>query len=224
VELIAAVGDVQNMNGLAHLNLIHFLDFYFVLMFLLSTLRRIGQYREAGRLALSGPFRWPRLLALVKEHRTIFLTWSTVLPAVLAALLSLVQIIASRQVWPQANLTLGELVEMWAALLVIVPLALAMLAVDLYFVCVIGKFDRREMEQYFDQAEYWLRSHTAHVVRIFTLGHIDPRARVGLEVRKSLKEASLLLNIQLWWLTLQLGLRVAFGLALWVTWAATLTG
>jgi hypothetical protein len=224
VDLIAAVGEVQNMSGLAHLNLIHFLDFYFVLMFLLSTLRRIEQYREIGRLALSGPLRWPRLLTLVKEHRTIFLTWSTVLPAVLAALLSLAQLIASRQVWPQANLTLGELTAMWAALIFIVPLGLAMLGVDLYFVIVIGKFDRREMEQYFDQAEYWLRSHTAHVVRIFTLGYIDPRARVGHEVRKSLTEASQFLNSQLWWLTLQLGLRVAFGLALWGTWAVTGSG
>jgi hypothetical protein len=210
------------MNGLAHINLIHFLDFYFVLMFVLGTLRRIGQYREVGRLAFTGPMRWPKLLALVKHHRTIFLTWSTVLPAVLAAVLSLVQLIASRQVWPEAKLTLGELMEMWTALVFVVPLGLAMLAVDLYFVIVIGKFDRREMEKYFDQAEYWLGSTTAHVVRIFTFGYVDPRARVGDEVRKALTEASQLLNAQLWWLTVQVSLRVAFGLALWGSWIATL--
>jgi hypothetical protein len=209
------------MNGLSQLNLIHFLDFYYILMFVLSTLRRIRQYREIGRLVFTGPGRWPKLLALVKEHRTIFLTWSTVGPALLAALLSVVQLIASRQLWPQANLTLGELSEMWLALVVLVPVGLAMLAVDLYGIIVVGSFDRGEMEKYFDQAEYWLRSRTAHVVRIFTLGYINPRARVDAEVRKALVEASRLLNTTLWWMNAQVSLRVAFGLTLWVSWAVT---
>lgn len=209
------------MNGLAHLNLIHFLDFYYTMMFILGTLRRIGQYREVGRLALTGSTRWPKLLALVKENRTIFLTWATVLPAVLAALLAIVQLIASRQLFPQAQLTLGEISEMWGALLVVLPLGIAMLALDCYFIIVIGKFERLEMEKYFDQAEYWLRSRTAHVVRIFTFGYIDPRAQVGVEVRKALVEASKLLNATLWWVNLQMGLRMAFGVSLWATWALT---
>jgi hypothetical protein len=91
-----------------------------------------------------------------------------------------------------------------------------------YGVMAIGQFDRREMETYFDQAEYWLRSHTAHVVRIFTLGYINPRHMVGVEVRKALVEASQLLQVNLWWMTVQVGLRVAFGLALWGTWVYTL--
>ena len=207
------------MNGLTHLNLIHFLDFYFMLMFVLNTLRRLGQYREVGRLALTGASRWPKLLDLVKQHRTIFMTWSTVLPALLAALLTLLQLIASRQVFPYATLTLGELLEIWPALLIVVPLGLAMLAVDIYFVIAVGKFDRLEMEQYFEQAEFWLRSRSAHVVRIFTLGYINPRAQVGHEVRKALIQASELLNAQLWWVNVQVGLRLAFGLALWTSWA-----
>jgi hypothetical protein len=209
------------MNGLAHLNLIHVLDFYLFFMFVLGTLRRIRQYRQIGRLVFTGPGRWPKLLALVKEHRTIFLTWATVLPALLAALLSLVQLIASRQLWPQARLTVGELGQMWLALLIVVPIGAAMLAVDLYGIIVVGSFDHHEMEKYFDQAEYWLRSRTAHVVRIFTLGYVNPRARVSAEVQKSLLEASRLLNTTLWWVNVQIGLRVAFGLALWGSWAVS---
>jgi hypothetical protein len=212
------------MNGLAHLNLIHVLDFYFTLMFLLGTLRRVRQYREIGRLVLTGPSRWPKLLALVKQYRTIFLTWSTVVPALLAALLMVVQLIASRWLWPQANLTLGELGELWWALAVVVPVGVAMLAVDVYFLVVVGSFDRGEMEKYFDQAEYWLRSRAAHVVRIFTLGYINPRARVDTEVQKALVEASRLLNTTLWWMNVQVALRVGFGLALWGSWALTETG
>ncbi len=78
------------------------------------------------------------------------------------------------------------------------------------------------MEKYFDQAEYWLRSHTAHVVRIFTLGYINPRQMVVEEVRKALINASGLLNNTLWWVNLQMGLRFCFGLSLWLTWALTL--
>ena len=215
------LGYTPAMNGLGQLNLIHFLDFYFVLMFVVGTMRRLGQYREVGRLVLSGPARWPRLLQLVTTHRTIFLTWATLRPALLALLLSIVQLIASRQLWPQANLTLEELSGLWGALLLVVPLGLAMIAVDVYGAVIVGTFDRLEMEKYFDQAEYWLRSRTAHVVRIFTLGYINPRHMVGLEVHKALVEASQLLQVSLWWMTVQVGLRVAFGLSLWGTWVFT---
>jgi hypothetical protein len=215
------------MHGIGDLNLIHFLDFYFSFFFLAGTWRRIGQYQSIGRLAVGGPGRWPRLLKLVKEHGGVFLTWSTVLPALLALLLSLVQLTASRGLWPEAGeppygLTLSRLLEYWPALLIVLPLGLAMFAVDVYFLVRVGEIDRRELEQYFDQAEYWLRSTTAHVVRVFTLGHINPRRMVAEEVQKALVDASRLLNTSLWWTTIMLSLRVAFAMALWLTWAWTL--
>ena len=209
------------MNGLVNLNLIRFLDFYFMLMFLVGTLRRVGQYREVGRLVLTGPGRWPRLLELVHRHRTIFLTWATVLPGLLALALSVVQLIASHEIWPQATLTAGQLSELWVAGALVAPLGLLMLAVDVYSAVAVGTFDRHEMEKYFDQAEYWLRSRTAHVVRIVTFGYVNPRQMVDVEVRKALVEASQLLQVNLWWITVQVGLRVAFGLALWGTWLVT---
>lgn len=209
------------MSGLAHLNLIRFLDFYLMLTFLAGTVRRVGQYLSISRLALTGPSRWPRLLELVKEHRTIFLTWSTVLPAFLALALSLVQLAASHEIWPQAQLTAGELAQHWLALAVVVPLALAMFGVDLYGILVVGEIERAEMEKYFDQAEYWLRSKTATVVKVFTLGYVNPRRMVAEEVQKALVSASSMLNTTLWWVSVQIGLRVAFGLSLWLTWALT---
>jgi hypothetical protein len=206
---------------MAHLNLIRFLDFYLMFTFLAGTVRRVGQYLSIGRLVVSGPARWPQLLHLVKEHRTIFLTWSTVLPGFLALALSAVQLMASREIWPQAQLTAGELARHWLAVAVLAPLGLAMFAVDLYGILVVGEVDRRDMEKYFDQAEYWLRSRTATVVRVFTLGFVNPRHMVAVEVQKALVEASRMLNTTLWWVTVQVGLRIAFGLALWLTWALT---
>jgi hypothetical protein len=101
----------------------------------------------------------------------------------------------------------------------VLPLGLAMFGVDLYTLMRVGAIPRSEMEKYFDQAEYWLRSHAAHVVRVFTLGFVNPRKMVAEEVRKSLEGASNLLNTTLWWVNLQVGLRFSFGLSLWLTWA-----
>jgi hypothetical protein len=212
------------MNGFWDLNLIHFLDFYFMLLFLAGTVRRFGQYQNIGNLAVSGPSRWPKLLRLVREHRTIFMTWATVAPALLALGLSIIQLIASRMVWPDAGrapsgLTIASLIEHWLALCFVLPLGLAMLSFDLYSLIRVADVPRTEMEKYFDQAEYWLRSKTAHVVHIFTLGHINPRRMVAEEVRKSLIDASNLLNTTLWWVNVQMGLRFSFGLSLWLTWA-----
>jgi hypothetical protein len=213
------------MDGLLRLNLIHFLDFYFLLCFFLSTFRRIGQYRHVAKMAVSGPGRWPKLLKLVSEHRTVFMTWATIAPAVLALALSLAQLLASRLVWPDAGrpppegLTLDRLLYHWPVLFLAAPLGVAMVAFDIYGLIVIGEIDRPLMEKYFDQAEYWLRSPAANVVHVVTFGFINPRRMVADEVRKSLVEASNLLNTTLWRVSLQVALRIAFGLTLWMTWA-----
>jgi hypothetical protein len=209
------------MSELAHLDLIRFLDFYLMFMFLAGTVRRVGQYLSIGRLVVAGPGRWPRLIDLVKQHRMVFLTWATLLPALLALLLSVAQLVASQEIWPQAHLTAGELTQRGWALALLASLGLGMLVVDLYGIIVVGEVDRALMEKYFDQAEFWLRSRTATVVRVFTLGYVNPRRMVAVEVQKALVEASRLLNTTLWWMAVQLGLRIGFGLALWVTWALT---
>jgi hypothetical protein len=209
------------MSGFWNLNLIHFFDFYAMLAFLAGLVQRFERYQSIGRLVVAGPTRWPRLLKLVQQHRTLFLTWATVLPGLLALGLSVAQLVASRRIWPQADLTVGQLAAHWLAVAVVAPLGLAMAAVDVYGILVVGAFDRALLEKYFDQAEYWLRSRTAHVVRVFTFGYVNPRKMVSVEVRKALVQASGMLNTTLWWVTMQVGLRVAFGLSLWLTWALT---
>ena len=102
---------------------------------------------------------------------------------------------------------------------IVVSLVLAIFDLDLNWLLRVAVIPPAEMENYFDQAEYWLRSKTAHVVRVFTLGYINPRKMVAEEVRKSLIDASNLLNSTLWWVNVQMGLRFSFGLSLWLTWA-----
>jgi hypothetical protein len=204
---------------MSQLNLIHLFDFYLAVMFVCGTALRVRQYRHILALVRAVPGRWPRLFQLVKQHSTIFLTWATVLPAVLAFSLSAIHMLACRLVWPQANLTVAEVAEFWPSLLFVSLLGLAMLGVDGYAMFNFGEINREQLQKYFDQAEYWLRSWTAPVVRIVTLGYVNPRKMVAVEVQKALVEASRLLNSTFWWVSAQTGLRVLFGLALWLTFA-----
>lgn len=211
------------MTWFTDLNLIRFFDFYLALAFLVSTAMRIRQYEAIIRLVRAVPERWPRLFSLVRQHHTLFLTWTTVLPAILALGLSVIHMLACRLVWPHAHLTTSQVVQLGLAVPLVLLSGAAMLGVDLYATFRVGEVDRTLLEGYFDQAEYWLRSWVAPVVRIFTLGYINPRHLVALEVRKALLEASQLLNSTLWWVSLQVGLRIAFGLTLWLTYAWSLS-
>lgn len=208
------------MSGLLDLRLIPFFEFYLALVFVLGTLFRIQQYRSILGLVRRFPGRWPRLLELVRQHTGLFLTWGTVLPLLLSLGLLLVNSIATHWLWPQAmSFTLGELFRLWPTVPVVLVCGVATVAYDLYGYWTASDVDIPETERYFDQAEYWLRSKTATVVRIFTLGYVNPRAMVAVEVRSALVGASQVLNQTLWWVVIQTVLRIAFGLSLWLTYA-----
>lgn len=200
-------------------NLLHLFGFYLALMFLVGLYRRTAQYRAIGGLVVAGPGRWPRLMELVSRHGMVFMTWATFLPALMALGLTIIHMLASRLIWPQANLMLSTVADLWISWPFIFLTGAAMLGIDLYGVIAVAKVDQQEMEKYFDEAEYWLRSWTAPVVQIVTLGRINPRQMVNVEVQKALVEASKLINTSLWWVTAQIGARVAFGLTLWLTYA-----
>lgn len=157
----------------------------------------------------------------------LLLTWGTVLPALLALGLMLLQLLASRFIWPEAGrppygLTVQQLMTHWLALPVVVPLGLGMVLYDCYALVRVSVIDRETTERYFDQAEYWLGSRNAHVIRVVTFGFINPRKMVADEVRKALLSAvSETLNTSLWWWIRQIVLRFSFGLSLWLTWALT---
>jgi hypothetical protein len=51
------------------------------------------------------------------------------------------------------------------------------------------------------------------------LGRINPRLMVAVEVRTALLSSSRMLNSTLWWVVIQAGLRIAFGLSLWASYA-----
>ena len=113
------------MGEFRALNLIHLFDFYLMFLFALGLWRRFGQYRQIAQLVLTGPGRWPNLLKLVRQHHTIFMTGPTLLPAFLALLLSLVQLIAPNEMRGRVmsiymlafrgGMPLGSLISGWLA-------------------------------------------------------------------------------------------------------------
>ncbi len=206
------------MSWLLDLRLIRFFGFYLAVMFLLSTWVRLRQYSTIVQLVRSMPNRWPRLLTLVKQYNHIFLTWGTVLPLVLLLLIFTTNLLASKWLWPQADeFTLAQLASLYPLWPVVAVCGAAMIAFDIWGIVQVTAIDQTELEKYFDQAEYWLRSWTAPVVRIFTLGRINPRQMVAVEVRNALVSSSRMLNSTLWWVVTQAALRIACGLSLWLS-------
>ncbi len=200
------------------INLIRVFDFYVTLMFVISLVRRWDVYLNAMRLLISVRGRWPKLMDRLAEHKSLILNRSFFRPALLAFGLTLTQLIASRIIFPQATLTGEQLVREWWWILVITVPLVPMVAVDIYFVISVGKFDHDETVKYFDQAETWL-GWKGPLVRVLTLGIVNPQKMVDEEVRKNLTEYQSTLQASLWWVSLQIGLRLVFGLTLWAVWA-----
>lgn len=206
------------MSELSQLNLIRIFTFYLWIFLIISTLRRLSLYKNIVRMVFDVPGRWPRLMHVLKENRLVFLTWATFRPAILTFVLTVLYMIAARVIWPSATVTPADLGEHWQFLPFIVILGLGMLSFDLYGVIRAAAFNRDEITEHLDKAEYWLRSWKSPVVRFFTLGYVDPRRMVREEVHSAMMAARDLLNQTLWWMSTQLALRVVFGLSLWIVW------
>lgn len=199
-------------------NLLRVFGFYLALMFLISLLRRWDVYLDTVWLIIAVRGRWPKLMQRLAEHKSLLLNWSFFRPAVLSLILTLIQMVCSRVIWPQAALTWVELTGDWRQVLAVVVPIVPMLAVDLYFILRVGRFDRMETEKYLDQAETWL-GWKGPLVKAVTFGYVNPHRMVDDEVRKSLVELRQTMNASLYWVSLQITLRVIFGLTLWTVWA-----
>jgi hypothetical protein len=200
------------------LNLIRVFDFYLALMFLLSLMRRWKVYWDAALVLIAVQGRWPKLLQRLAEHRSELLTWSFFRPSLAALVTLTLQLIASRLVWPQAYVTWEQLSSRWWALIVLLVPLVPMLAVDCYFIIRVGRFDHDETVEYLSLAETWL-GWKGRLVRLVTLGIVDPQQMVDSELRRTLQQVRHMMSAALWWVSVQAGCRLLFGLTLWTMWA-----
>jgi hypothetical protein len=205
------------MPDLYTIHLFPLFDLYLIVIFLLGIALRVHQYRAILAIVRAVPSRWPKLFALVKQHSNIFLTWETVWPLLSTLALFTAQMAASHLLYDKTDLTVAQLLHLWPMVPVVVICAGGMLAFDVGGAFRVATIERSVVEQSLDQAEYWLKSWAAPVVRVFTLGYINPRRMVTEEVRKALTEASKSLSAGLWWSSRQTVLRLACGLSLWTT-------
>lgn len=204
------------MSELETANLIRVFDFYLALMFVIGFLRRYPIYFDALRIVFAVRGRWPKLMERLKQHHGVLVTREVLRPLAVALGLTAIQIICSRVIWPEAALTIGELVETPWRLAALIASTVPMLAVDLYFVISVGRFDRGETEKYFDEAEHWLSSWKAPAIRTLTLGFVNPRRIVDEEVKKGLNQLGETVSWIAWWVSAQVGCRVLCGLMIWL--------
>ncbi len=208
------------MTWLYEIRPISLFSLYLAVAFLLSTGLRLQQYRAILSLITRLHSRWPNVTKLVLSHRGILITWENVRPLVMVLSLLFMNTLASQFLWPQAKtFRVHDLVMIWPVLPLVLALTVAMIVFDTSGAFQVGKIDTPETEKYLDLAETWLSGWRAPVVRIFTLGFINPRNIVTKEVRTALEGASALLNSTLWWVTIQTSLRIACGLSLWSSYA-----
>jgi hypothetical protein len=206
------------------LNLIDVFNYYLILAFFVSTGIRIRMYRAIVGLVVASPSRWPKLLEVVKQHRTIFLGWPMLLAVVLAFALMLGNSLAIRLVWAPARVTFEELRGAWLPLAAVILSGGLMLLLDCRAIFSVGDFDHTALEADLDKAESWLKSWMSPALRMVTFGFINPRKIVGAEVQKMLVDANWIVIGGMWRTSLRIGMQLAFGLSLWLTWAFGLRG
>src|SRR5262249_33185892 len=146
------------------------------------------------------------------HHRGEVLNWATFRPVVLALSLTVTQMIASRLIWPTAEVTGETLGESWWKAALVFAAFMPMAVVDGYFLIRIGRFDRGETEKYLDQAEKWIDSWRAKAVRAITFGYVNPESIVDAEVKRGLSEIGATVVWSMRWVSTQITLRLFFGL------------
>jgi len=205
-------------------NLIEVFNYYLILAFLVSTGIRLRSYWAILGLISASRTRWPKLLVVIKKHRTNLLGWPTLLVIGLAFTLMVCNSLAIRLVWVQAEVTFEGLRRVWLALVVVVILGGLMVFLDGKAILRVGKFDRQALEKDLDRAESWLTSWMAPALRIVTFGFINPRKIVGVEVHQAFVDANWVLIGGMHRYSIRAGMQLAFGLSLWLTWAMALRG
>jgi hypothetical protein len=212
------------MTALLDANLIRLFDFYLVLMFVIGLLRRATFYKDVTLISIAAITKQPNLVRRLGANRDVLMNWPTIRPIVLAIALMVVQFILSRLIWPEATITLREIGPHYGQDAILIILFAAMFAVDVYFLIRIGQIDRGEANKTLLRAEYWLTSWQGPFIKTVTFGYVNPRKMVDDQLREGLTWFRSTMTWSMWWVIVQVSLRVAFGVAIWFFWGWNATG
>jgi len=201
------------------LNLLDAFNYYLILAFVVGTGLRFRTYQAIVGLVFACPSRWPKLLELVKKHRTILLGWPMLLAMGAAFALMLGNSLAIHLVWAPAKVTFEDLGARWLPMGAVVLSGGLLLLLDCQAIYRMKHFDRAALEEKLDRAESWLESWIGPALRVATLGLVNPRKIVGSKVEKVLVDANWIIIGGMWQTSLRIGMQLALGLSLWLTWA-----
>jgi len=206
------------MTELWHANLVRVFDFYLAMMLVLGLWRRYPIYWNTFRILWAVQGRWPKLLQRMKQHHNILVTRDLIRPLLVVLGLMALQFTLSRWLYPEARISLSNLSGYPFAWLGLVIGVLPMLAVDSYFLVMVGQFDRVQTEKSLDEAEAWLGGWKSTAVRVATLGYINPLSIVDQELKKGLTSLGKMASFAAWWVSIQVACRTTCGLTIWTLW------
>ncbi|MCA9068459.1 MAG: hypothetical protein KDA84_06030 [Planctomycetaceae bacterium] len=192
---------------------------YLFLTFLLSFLIRFRQYQSNVQFAWQFPQQWPSVLEVIKEHRSIFLRWTTILPVAITLGILLAHTICYRLVWSEAKVSPSDLSDDTVVLVFLLPVSLWMIFLDLKTLFTASQLDFAEIEKNLTKGEFALNSRAMTAVRFASLGLFNPRKYVENRVADSLHGVRLALIAQLRRWSFHTAVRITFGFLLWFGYA-----
>jgi hypothetical protein len=213
---------MSGLSRVAELNLIEVFNYYLILAFVAGTGIRIRTYLGLVGLVYASSSRWPKLVELVKKHRTIFLGWPMLLSVGCAFALLAANSLAMHFVWVSARVTWAQLADTRLPLLAVALSGGLMLFLDGQAIFRRGRFHRSAVEKDLDKAESWLESWMSPTLSVLTFGLVSPRKIVGAKVHQLLVDANWILIGGMRRTSLRIGMHMIFGLSLWLAWAFAL--
>lgn len=204
---------------LSALNLMTTYERYLILTFILSFLIRFRQYQSNVQFAWQFPQQWPSVLEVIKEHRSIFLRWTTLLPVAITLGILLVHTICYRLIWSEATVTPADLSNYIGVLLFLLPVSLWMVCLDLKTLFTASQLNFAEIEKNLEKGEFALTSRTMSALRFASLGFFNPRKYVEERVADSLHGVRMALLVQLRRWSFHTAVRITFGFLLWFGYA-----
>lgn len=197
---------------------------YLFAVFLLSLVIRFHQYRLNLGFAWKFPTEFPQVFDIVKQHRQLLLNWTTLYPATIALCVMLAHSLSLRLVFRGADVTPNSLQVWWLPQLAVLIPAVCIVFCDLRALTATSSTDFEAIERDLSRGEFVLTSRSMWMVRIGTLGLVNPRRIVESRIADTLQGVRWALLRQLKAFAMQTMLRISLGLSLWLSYALLTAG
>ena len=201
------------------LDVLSLYQIYLIVVVIAAVWLRFASWRDLLVFAKKFPTRWPKMLKTILKERWALLTWSTLAPLIVAILAAATHTFFNQFWWSEAELPVGTLFQYPAFLLLLLPLAMAMLYFDFQALTKSSSVSTEELEKQLDRGELAMSKPVHWGVRLMTFGFVNTNEIVEHEVAESLEKQTVVIEQQMkGWLG-RSAVRIAFGISCWFAWA-----